>query len=68
MQTSAILVQKTPNFSKFIVCPHEQDMLSQCGHSSDKGDQVFAILSLDAQTRASAEDFPGGPTKKKTEN
>jgi len=31
------LVQKSSNFSKFMVCPHGQRELSQCGHFSDKG-------------------------------
>jgi len=37
------LVQSTFAFSKFMVCPHEQGGLSQCGHFSDKeeGKSVF---------------------------
>jgi len=49
MWTSAIFGAKTPDFSKFMVCPHEQGGeggLSQCGHFTDKGrgGQFFAIL------------------------
>jgi len=29
--------KKLPDFSKVMVCPHEQEGLSQCGHFSDKG-------------------------------
>jgi len=36
---SALLAQKTSDFSKFMVCPHGQGGLSQCG-----GSQIFAIL------------------------
>jgi len=28
--------QKTLDFSKFMVCPHGQERLSQCGHFADK--------------------------------
>jgi len=46
MRTSHFLVQKTLDFSKFLVYPQGQDGLSQCGHFTTrvKGDQFFAIL------------------------
>jgi len=31
-----LLVKKTSDVSKFMVCPHGQGGLSQCGHFSDK--------------------------------
>jgi len=41
------LEKKTSDFSKFMVCPHGQGGLSQCGDFADTigGGQVFAILS-----------------------
>jgi len=38
------LVQKTSDFSKFMVYPHGQGRLSQCGHFAVKGGQFFANL------------------------
>jgi len=35
MDVRTFLVQKTSNFSKFMVCPHRR-RLSQCGHFTDK--------------------------------
>jgi len=32
-------LKKTPDFSKFMVCPHEQGGLSQCGHFAAKGER-----------------------------
>jgi len=43
------LVQKTSEFSKFMVCPHEQgERVESVGHFSDKGEgcQIFAILCI----------------------
>jgi len=42
------LVQKGSDFSKFMVCPHGQEGLSQCGHFSDKGEggSIFRERSL----------------------
>jgi len=37
MRTSAIFGAKTSDFSKFMVCPHGQEGLSQCGYFADKG-------------------------------
>jgi len=39
MRTPALLAKKTSDFSKFIVCPHGQEVrreVSQCGHFADK--------------------------------
>jgi len=39
--------KKTPDFSKFMVCPHRQRELSQRGQFADKwgrGGEFFAIL------------------------
>jgi len=36
------LVQKTSEFSKFLVCPHRQERLSQCGQGG--GGRFYAIL------------------------
>jgi len=46
MQTSAILVQKTLDYSKFIVSPLGQEGLSQCGYFLVKriGGRFFTIL------------------------
>jgi len=40
-------VQKTREFSKFMVCPHGQGWLSQCGHFSDKGGVNFSRFCAD---------------------
>jgi len=34
------LMQKTSDFSKFMVCPHGQGQLSQLGHFSGKEEEV----------------------------
>jgi len=39
-----LLVQKTSDFSKFIVCPHGQRGLSHCRQGEGGGGQFFAIL------------------------
>jgi len=48
MRTSTLFGAKTPDISKFMVCPHRQRRrgLSQCGHFVDKGGggQFFAFL------------------------
>jgi len=48
MQTSALLVQKTSNFLKFMVCPHEQwvEGVEQVRSffRQGKGGQFFVIL------------------------
>jgi len=48
MWTSALFGAKTPDFSKFTVCPHgqEREGLSQCGHFADKKGrgQFFAFI------------------------
>jgi len=43
MWTSSIFGAKNKDFSKFMVCPHGQGGLSQCGHFADKGDQFFQL-------------------------
>jgi len=41
------LVQKTSDFSKFLVCQHRQGGLSKCGHFSDKeGGKVNFVTSF----------------------
>jgi len=35
MRTSALLVLKTTDFSKFLVCLHGQGALSQCGQKAE---------------------------------
>jgi len=42
MRTPQFLAQKTSDFSKFVVCPHEQ--VEGGLASADKGSQLFAIL------------------------
>jgi len=37
MWTSALFGAKNSDFSKFMVCPHGQGGLSQCGRFADKG-------------------------------
>jgi len=42
MRTPHFLAQKTSEFSKFMVCPHEQgEGLSKCRHFADKGEGVI---------------------------